>query len=78
MYYIPDQAFQVPTSHNYKPLNGEKNPLIHGKINGNPVKWKGKGSWLAKPDINDWYETVKINDGIRPDGSKDFPELSAD
>jgi glycosidase len=28
-----------------------------------------------KPDKNDWYETVKVNYGIRPDGSKDFPEL---
>jgi hypothetical protein len=26
---------------------------------------------------NDWYETVKVNYGIRPDGSKDFPELPA-
>ncbi len=74
-YYIPGQAFQVPTSENYKPLNGEKNPLIDGKFEENPAKWTGNGSRLAKPDINDWYETVKINYGIRPDGSKDFPEL---
>jgi glycosidase len=33
---------------------------------------------LAKPDINDWYETVKVNYGVRPDGSKDFPELPKD
>ncbi|WP_394349407.1 alpha-amylase family glycosyl hydrolase [Flavobacterium luteum] len=76
-YYIPGQAFQVPTSDNYKPLNGEKNPLIDGKFDENPAKWTGNGSRLAKPDINDWYETVKINYGIRPDGSKDFPELPA-
>lgn len=74
-YYIPGQAFQVPTDDNYKPLNGEKNPLIDGKFNENPAKWTGNGSRLAKPDINDWYETVKVNYGIRPDGSKDFPEL---
>ena len=74
-YYIPNQPFQVPTSDNYKPLNGEKNPLIDGKFNENPAKWTGNGSRLAKPDINDWYETVKINYGIRPDGSKDFDEL---
>ena len=30
---------------------------------------------MAKPDKNDWYETVKVNYGIRPDGSKDFQEL---
>ena len=76
-YYIPGQAFQVPTYDNYKPLNGEKNPLIDGKFDENPAKWTGNGSRLAKPDINDWYETVKVNYGIRPDGSKDFPELPA-
>jgi glycosidase len=74
-YYIPGQHFQVPTSDSYKPLNGEKNPLIDGTFDENPAKWTGNGSRLAKPDINDWYETVKVNYGIRPDGSKDFPEL---
>ena len=74
-YYIPGQHFQVPTSSTYKPLNGEKNKLSDGKFNENPAKWTGNGSRLAKPDINDWYETVKINYGIRPDGSKDFPLL---
>jgi len=75
-YYIPGQPFQVPTSDNYKPLGGEKNPLIDGKFNENPAKWTGNGSRLAKPDINDWYETVKINYGIKPDGTKDFPVLA--
>jgi len=74
-YYIPGQHFQVPTSDTYKPLNGEKNPMIDGKFNENPAKWTGNGSRLAKPDFNDWYETVKINYGIKPDGSKDFPLL---
>lgn len=74
-YYIPNQPFQVPTSDDYKPLNGEKNSLIDGKFDENPAKWTGNGSRMAKPDINDWYETVKINYGIRPDGSKDFPAL---
>ncbi|GAA4070087.1 alpha-amylase family protein [Flavobacterium cheonanense] len=74
-YYIPEQQFQVPTSDDYRPLNGESNPLIDGKFEEYPAKWTGNGSRLAKPDINDWYETVKVNYGIRPDGSKDFPEL---
>ena len=74
-YYIPGQHFQVPTSETYKPLNGESNPLIDGTFDENPAKWTGNGSRMAKPDINDWYETVKVNYGIRPDGSKDFPEL---
>ena len=76
-YYIPGKAFEVPTSDSYKPLNGEKNPLIDGKFSEFPAKWTGNGSRLAKPDINDWYETVKVNYGIKPDGSKDFPELPA-
>jgi len=74
-YYIPEQRFEVPTSDDYRPLNGESNPLIDGKFEEYPAKWTGNGSRLAKPDINDWYETVKVNYGIRPDGSKDFPEL---
>ena len=74
-YYIPGQPFQVPTSDAYKPLNGEAHQLIDGKFDENPAKWTGNGSRLAKPDINDWYETVKVNYGVRPDGTKDFPEL---
>jgi len=74
-YYIPGKAFEVPTSSDYKPLNGEKNPLNDGKFSEYPAKWTGNGSRLAKPDINDWYETVKVNYGVRPDGTKDFPEL---
>ncbi len=74
-YYIPNTPFEVPTSQNYKPLNGEINPLSDGKFREVPAKWTGNGSRLAKPDINDWYETVKVNYGIKPDGSKDFSEL---
>lgn len=76
-YYIPNQPFRVPTSDSYKPLGGEKNPLIDGKFNEDPAKWTGNGSRLAKPDFNDWYETVKINYGVKPDGTKDFPALPA-
>lgn len=74
-YYIPGKPFQVPTSDSYKPLNGEKNPLSDGKFSENPAKWTGNGSRQPQPSIDDWYETVKINYGIRPDGTKDFPEL---
>ncbi len=74
-YYIPNTRFEIPDTN--KPLNGESNPLIDGKFDENPAKWTGNGSRLAKPDKNDWYETVKVNYGIRPDGSKDFPELPA-
>ncbi|MBC7847982.1 MAG: alpha-amylase family protein [Flavobacterium sp.] len=72
-YYIPNTPFEVPDGD--LPLNGERNPLIDGKFDEYPAKWTGNGSRKAKPDRNDWYETVKVNYGIRPDGSKDFPEL---
>ena len=74
-YYIPNTPFQIPEGD--IPLNVEKNPLIDGFFDENPAKWTGNGSRKAKPDQNDWYETVKVNYGIRPDGSKDFPELPA-
>ena len=74
-YYIPNTRFEIPDAG--KPLNGESNTLIDGKFEEFPAKWTGNGSRLAKPDKNDWYETVKVNYGIRPNGSKDFPELPA-
>ena len=72
-YYIPNASFEIPDT--AKPLNGESNPLIDGKFEENPAKWTGNGSRMAKPDKNDWYETVKVNYGVRPDGFKDFPQL---
>lgn len=75
-YYIPNTKFEVPDM--VKPLNGEENRLSDAKFKENPAKWTGNGSRLTKPDKNDWYETVKVNYGIRPDGSKDFPELPLD
>lgn len=75
-YYIPGEAFQVPEWRDgYLPLGGEDHPLADGKFEENPAKWTGNGSRRAKPDFNDWYETVKINYGVRPDGSYDFATL---
>jgi glycosidase len=74
-YYIPNSHFEAPEI--AKPLNGEGNPLSDGMFIEVPAKWTGNGSKRVKPDKNDWYETVKVNYGIRPDGSKDFQELPA-
>lgn len=75
-YYIPGEAFQVPEwRHGYLPLGGENHPLADGKFDENPAKWTGNGSRMAQPDFNDWYETVKINYGVRPDGAHDFDRL---
>ena len=75
-YYIPNQPFIVPEG--IQPLGGEAHPLADNKFDENPAKWTGNGSRLAQPSPNDWYETVKINYGIKPDGTKDFPLLPAD
>ena len=75
-YYIPGEAFKVPESKNgYLPLGGEKHPLADGKFDEYPAKWTGNGSRKAQPDFYDWYETVKVNYGVRPDGSYDFELL---
>jgi len=75
-YYNPGKAFQVPEwKDDYQPLGDGKHPLADGLFDENPAKWTGNGSRLSQPDRKDWYETVKINYGIDPDGKHDFDEL---
>ncbi|WP_438977837.1 alpha-amylase family protein [Polaribacter sp.] len=75
-YYVPNTPFEVPDFLNgYKPLGGENHPLSDGKFNEKPAKWTGNGSRSPKPSFYDWYETVKVNYGVSPDGKKDFDEL---
>ena len=49
--------------------------MADGKFKETPAKWTGNGSRLAQPNMNDWYETVKVNYGVKPDGSYDFDVL---
>ena len=78
-YYVPRQAFKVPQwPENYAVLNGEQHQSLDGQFDENPAKWTGNGSRLTQPKFDDWYETVKINYGVKPDGSYDFPRLPAD
>ncbi|KQC31012.1 alpha-amylase family glycosyl hydrolase [Flagellimonas eckloniae] len=75
-YYVPNSEFKVPLwQDDYLPLGGEENQFSNGKFVEVPAKWTGNGSRLAQPNFNDWYETVKINYGVRPDGTKDFDEF---
>ncbi|WP_117232403.1 alpha-amylase family protein [Vibrio maerlii] len=75
-YYIPNQGFELPSiPDQFSPLGGEGHPDMATPFQEYPAKWTGNGSRLAKPDFDDWYETVKVNYGVRPDGTKDFPEL---
>lgn len=78
-YYNPNEAFKVPLwENNYSPLGKDKTPLEDGKFIEKPAKWTGNGSRLSQPKMNDWYETVKVNYGITPEGIKDFNELPND
>ena len=75
-YYNPDESFKVPEwKDGYLPLGGEKHPLSVHTFEEVPSKWTGNGSRMAQPDMNDWYETVKINYGITPNGEKEFDVL---
>ncbi len=75
-YYIPNSEFKVPDWLNgYSPLGDADKPLVDGKFKEVPAKWTGNGSRLAQPHFNDWYETVKVNYGVRPDGTKEFEAL---
>jgi len=77
-YYNPDDSFKVPEwKDDYLPLDGESHASIDGKFMEVPAKWTGNGSRLSQPNRNDWYETVKINYGVSPDGLKEFNELPA-
>ncbi len=78
-YYVPGSDFEVPDSPpGYAPLGGDPHPLADGKFEESPAKWTGNGARAPKPDFNDWFETVKVNYGVRPDGSYDFPTLPAE
>jgi len=75
-YYNPGEAFKLPKWRDgYLPLGGEAHPLIDGQFDENPAKWTGNGARASQPDQNDWYETVKLNYGISPDGERDFDSL---
>lgn len=72
-YYIPGEDFVTPDYPvGQEPLGGQyQGPHFQES----PAKWTGNGGRSAKPAPDDWYETVKINYGVRPDGSYDFPSL---
>ena len=75
-YYNPGEAFKLPNWENgYQPLGGKSHPMADGLFEENPAKWTGNGSRASQPNMNDWYETVKVNYGVDPDGKKDFDEL---
>lgn len=78
-YYVVGEDFRVPeAAPGYQVLGGEAHPLADGQFKESPAKWTGNGVRSSQPRHDDWYETVKINYGVRPDGSHDFEQLPAD
>ena len=61
-YYLPGQSFNVPEG--YNPLGDDTFITKDGMFDENPAKVSGNGSTSAQPDINDWFETVKVNYGV--------------
>jgi len=61
-YYLPGKSFKVPEG--YIPLGDDNFITKDGRFDENPAKVSGNGSTSAQPDINDWFETVKVNYGV--------------
>lgn len=61
-YYLPGQSFSPPPS--YNPLGGLPHPTKDGKFQEMPAKVTGNDAFTPTPDINSWFETVKLNYGV--------------
>ena len=57
-YYLPGEPFQVPDGVSLPP-DIPAEPYVE-----NPAKATGNDVFKAKPSVDDWYETVKLNYGI--------------
>jgi glycosidase len=68
-YYLPGETFVSPE----KSQEATTNPLHEF-----PAKVTGSGSITASPDINDWYETIKLNYGFNIfEGGQHFEPVPA-
>lgn len=62
-YYILGESFQVPVR--YNPLGPDiVAPLEDGRFEETPAKVTGNDVNRARPSVNDWFETVKLNYGV--------------
>ena len=57
-YYLPNQAFQVPDN---VPIPPGIQAFPYEEF---PAKATGNDVFAAKPSINDWFETIKLNYGV--------------
>lgn len=62
-YYIPSQPFIVPAGVN--PGGPDfHHPMKDGRFDENPARATGNDVFAAQPNINDWFETIKLNYGV--------------
>ena len=74
-YYNVGELLTLPTSTiDYMPEEPALRELLLTPYKEYPAKWTGN-SRSSSPALTDWYETVKLNYGVAPDGRKDFDSL---
>ncbi len=71
-YYLPETAFEIPE--NIAWLEQIKDEIPKNPYLEMPAKATGNDVFAAKPDKDDWYETIKLNYGvnIQEDGQQHF------
>lgn len=74
-YYNIGEFLLLPsTTIGYTPEDTALRQLSQSPYKEYPAKWTGN-SRSSSPALTDWYETVKLNYGVAPDGRKDFDSL---
>ena len=74
-YYNIGEFLSLPsTTIGYTPEDIALRQLSQSPYKEYPAKWTGN-SRSSSPALTDWYETVKLNYGVAPDGHKDFEAL---
>lgn len=61
-YYLPGKSFQSPKGNLTRGM-----PVMPGRDGAfveNPAKATGNNVFIPNPNVNDWYETVKLNYGV--------------
>jgi glycosidase len=62
-YYLPGESFKVPDE--YEPARHMHDlPENNAPFSENPAKVSGNNVFDSRPDVTDWFETVKLNYGV--------------
>ena len=70
-YYLPNTPFERPIfPAGFVPATKSAHDYLEY-----PARWSGNGARASRPQFDDWYDTVKINFGVTPDGQIEFDRL---